>query len=54
MAKARRLLTSVPRRLGQRLGPSMAVAVEEVERLPRGGAGKLRGVISELGRRILS
>lgn len=38
------------RRLGQRLGPSMEVAVEEVERLPRGGAGKLRGVISELGR----
>jgi hypothetical protein len=39
------------RRLGARLGPSMEVAVEEVERLPRGGAGKLRGVVSEIGRR---
>jgi len=42
------------RRLGARLGPSMEVAVEEVERLPRGGAGKLRGVVSEIGRRVLS
>ncbi len=33
-------------RLRQRLGPSMEIAVEEVERLPRGGAGKLRAVIS--------
>lgn len=41
------------RRLSERLGPSMTVAVEEVERLPRGGAGKLRGVVSELGRQHL-
>ncbi len=35
-------------RLRQRLGPSMEIAVEEVDHLPRGAAGKLRAVVSRL------
>ncbi len=35
-------------RLKQRVGPAMEIRVEEVERLPRGAAGKLRAVVSEL------
>ncbi len=35
-------------RLRQRLGTAMEVTVEEVESLPRGGAGKLRAVISRI------
>ena len=34
------------RRLGQRLGEAMVIEVEEVERLPRTAAGKLRAVVS--------
>lgn len=33
-------------RLALRLGPSMEIAVEEVERLPRTAAGKIRAVVS--------
>ncbi len=35
-------------RLKQRLGPTMEVRVEEVDRLPRGAGGKLRAVVSML------
>ncbi len=35
-------------RLRQRVGPAMEIRVEEVERLPRGAAGKLRAVVSKL------
>ncbi len=36
-------------RLRQRLGSSMEVEVEELERIPRGAGGKLRAVVSRLG-----
>lgn len=35
-------------RLRQRLGPSMEISVEEVEKLPRTAAGKIRAVVSHL------
>lgn len=35
-------------RLAERLGTSMEIQVEEVDRLPRGRAGKLRAVVSNL------
>ncbi len=41
-------------RLRQRLGPSMAITVEEVESLPRGASGKLRAVISRLAEEPLA
>lgn len=39
------------KRLRARLGPTMEIAVERVERLPRGKAGKLRAVVGLAGAR---